>query len=384
MENNYDVIIVGAGPVGLTLALALGISGVTVLVLEKKEQPSPHSRAPGIWPATLELLADLGVVRQFLDRGIVIEEFTVRNAANDKKIISLPLTELSTETAFPQFLVLPQNVTEEILLDNLKLYPTVEIKMSAEVQVISQSEDEVEIQYKKNEVVCSARSKFAAGCDGARSIIRKSLNLQLEGITYDIVAALVDVKLRGRTDYPFPRLAVKNKIPAIGLRLNDSLWRVILPFARDSNVELDTRIKNSIAALFPDSDYDMEWKSEFELHRRVCPSFVVGRIALAGDAAHLNSPVGGQGMNSGMQDAFCLHRALIEALHFNRPLALKYYDCTRRSGVTGKVNRFTGGLTRILLAGEGKYIHYIFYLTQQLIRVRYLRSKLLRSLSMLS
>lgn len=221
------------------------------------------------------------------------------------------------------------------------------------------------------------------GCDGARSTVRKSSGFAFDGITYGLEAALADVRLEPPAcDLPFPRLTTRGR-PAIGIRIAPRLWRLILPFRSDDGVPLPERVERAVGALFATSSYETVWSSEFRIHRRLSSRFVDGRVALAGDAAHLNSPVGGQGMNAGIQDGEALCRALLEALAEDDPRALARYERERRESVRQGVNRFTDKLTRLLLTAGGRFVKPTLRLAQVFLRVPPLRRRLLHRLAML-
>ena len=130
--KRWDVVVVGAGPVGLSLALGLARREHSVLVLEKEATTSEHSRAPAIWPGTQEILAGLGVIRSFLNEGIVVRKLQLWDADRRAVLLSLPLEELAGQTAYPHLLVLPQSRTERLLLEALQREPTAEVRFSCE------------------------------------------------------------------------------------------------------------------------------------------------------------------------------------------------------------------------------------------------------------
>ncbi|HXV27399.1 MAG TPA: FAD-dependent oxidoreductase [bacterium] len=377
----YDVLIVGAGPVGLSLALALGRAGKSVLVLEKEKGLSQHSRAPAIWPRTQEVLSGLGVIERFHREGTVLPEIRIWDADRDRPLLSLPLRELENETSFPYFLILPQDRTERILYEALSREATAVAKFGVQVTGLDQTASGVRVHCsdRGNAVIYEAR--FAAGCDGAHSTVRPILNFSFPGMTYSVMAALADVRLGEERDYPFPRIS-DQKTLAIGVRIEKHLWRLILPFSPQSGTALDQRIEQSVRSLFAQNAYSVIWKSEFHLHRRISSGFVKNRVVLAGDAAHLNSPVGGQGMNAGIQDSEILARTLIQALAENNPVLLEFYEKNRMNAVRRGVNPFTNKLTQLLLFQGGRYVKLLFLVANGVFRVPLLRKAFLRRLAM--
>ena len=178
---------------------------------------------------------------------------------------------------------------------------------------------------------------------------------------------------------------------AIGIRIEEDRWRLILPFSADGEagggLPLDERVERAARRLFPGvrsrEDYESVWQSRFRLHRRVASRFAAGRVALAGDAAHLNSPVGGQGMNAGIQDAAALTDALLEALEADAPGPLKGYAERRRRAIEGGVNPFTDRMTRLFLFREGRLLRPMLRAADLVLRLRPLRRRFLRRIAML-
>lgn len=386
--SDRDVAVVGAGPVGLSLALGVARAGRSVCVLEKESSTAEHTRAPVIWPRTQEVLAEFGGVERFLEQGMVLSELQLWDADHDRTLLRLPFRELSDETDYPQVLILPQSVTERLLLQAVELEPSAEVWFDTEaVEVMQEGADSVRIGLRNKNGPNVLQTRFAAGCDGARSTVRECINADFPGVTYDTRAALADVQIPAEDQLRFPRLTARRRI-ALGLRLrvtagNGALWRLILPFSTDDELPLGERIDQVVENLLDTKQYETVWKSEFRLHRRVASSFVDGRVVLAGDAAHLNSPVGGQGMNAGIQDAGALIPVLLEALDRDAPELLKSYGSQRRQQIVEGVNRFTGRLTRVLLVGRGRFPRLPFRLLSLASAAPFLRQHMLRRIAML-
>lgn len=383
-----DVAVVGAGPVGLSLALGLARAGRSVRVLEKEASTAEHSRAPAVWPRTQEVLAELGVVERFLERGTILPEIELWDADRDRRLFRVSLGELSRETDYPHLLILPQSVTEELLLEAVEREPSSEVRFDTTVVGVEQGDGHrVRVAFRGDDGQGELRAAFVAGCDGAHSTLRGCIGADFPGVTYGMRAALADVRVPGGGPERYPRISSRDRL-AMGLRFGDSgdagrLWRLILPFSADDELPLEERIDRAVPALLHADRYRTVWKSEFRLHRRVASRFAAGRTVLAGDAAHLNSPVGGQGMNSGIQDACALTRALLEALDAGDPGPLASYGTRRRKQIVQGVNRFTDRLTRVLLLGRGRFPKLGFRLLSLATAVPFLRRRLLRRMAML-
>jgi 3-(3-hydroxy-phenyl)propionate hydroxylase len=402
-----EVVIVGAGPVGLSLALGLSRAGSRVLVLEKRSRIAEHSRAPALWPGTQEVLAQLGVLEAIERDAIAVPRVTLRRAADDRALVTLPLDELADETRFPRLLLLPQPEVEGILAQALR-EAGARLHFNCEVTGVERTAASVTVRYRDRRFArvgareagvdddvpeTTVEAAFVAGCDGAHSLVRQTIGAELDGMTYGLQVALADVRFD--SDAPFPRIATESE-PSIGIRVGERLWRLILPFTPDDERAIDQRVARAMADLFrrPGTGrganrpataprYEVLWQSSFRLHRRISTRLVDGRVALAGDAAHLNSPVGGQGMNAGIQETALLTSALLRALEQNSPRPLEDYAARRRAGVERGVNRFTHRLTRVLLFGRGRFLPTVLRTANAALRIPPLRRRILRRIAML-
>ncbi len=381
-ERPRDLIVVGAGPVGLCLALGLARQGRDVLVVEKNAATAEHSRAPAIWPRTQEVLADLGVIHAFLDEGIVMSRLSLWDVDRERAVLTLPLDELADQTAYPHLLIVPQSRTERLLLRALEMEPTVEVRFSCEAIDLSQDDSEVQLSVRDPAGQRSLRATFVAGCDGAHSLVRKRIGASMLGRTYRTRAALADVEIAKGDSLPSPRITTRPRL-AIGIRIRAGLWRLILPFQETEGLPMDERLAAAVRSLFALDVGQPLWQSEFRLHNRVSSRFAHRRVVLAGDAAHLNSPVGGQGMNAGIQDAGVLVDILASALDRGEPDPFGAYAADRRRSITRGVNRFTDLMTRLLLARHGRVIKPMLRLVSQAMRLPGFRRRAMRRIAML-
>lgn len=388
--SRTEVVVVGAGPVGLCLALGLARSGRSVLLAEKEPSTAERSRAPAIWPRTQEILADLGVVDRFQRAGTLVPEVELWDADEDRVLLRLPLRELAGTTDHPHLLLLPQSETERLLREELEGEGTADVRFSTEVVGVDPARgDRVRVACRRDGRRETVSAPFVVGCDGAHSTVRESLGVDFGGQTYGMRAALADVRLPADRSWRSPRLTARERV-AVGLRLRPpgpagrgGLWRLVFPVLGDRRLPLDERIDRAVADLFSAARHTTVWSSEFRLHRRVAARFTAGRVALAGDAAHLNSPVGGQGMNSGIQDVAGLLPALDRALDRDDPGALERYGRGRRRAVREGVNRFTDRLTRMLFFGRGRFLKPTLRAVSLALRIPALRRRVLRRLAMI-
>ena len=305
-----DVVIVGAGPIGLLLAALLGRRGRTVLVLEKNSQRAPGSNAIGITPPSLALLAKLGLDQILALWGASIRHVTVHGPG--RKILgAVGFQSLPSPHDF--ILSVPQNVTEQILEQHLLDYPSVRVERGWKFQSLDQDGSSVTafFQDASGNPRCE-RSLFLAGCDGAKSAVRESIDLGYKPKRFDstfLMGDFADDTGWGQEAHLFftPRGAVESFPLGQGRRR----WIVQTPrFLDDPGTFLEDEVELRTGLQVPAST--CTWISPFGIHRWISPHYAWGRVYLAGDSAHQMSPIGGQGMNTGFADAEFL-AALLEA-----------------------------------------------------------------------
>lgn len=353
--SSAPVVIVGAGPVGLSLALGLARQGVRSIVLEKNTTTSELSKAPGIQLRTLEIFRQWGVEERFLEAGDLRSKLTLHDTtAPHHPLASLDFSELDTEANRPGILILDQSRTERLLLDAVRESGMCDVRFEAEAVGLSPGSDGASVTVRESGVEHSVDAEFVAGCDGASSFVRPELGLSFEGITYSVRPVLADVRIEDRRDaLPWPLVRNGRGGLAFALRLRPGLWRIVRLEVGEATSEEDVpdeEVKLYARDLLGDGPTEIVWASRFRIHRRSSPQFRVGRVLLAGDAAHIHSPAGGQGMNAGIQDAHNLAWKLAYALGGGDvDRLLDSYDVERRAVVVGSVSRYTDFITRVFL-----------------------------------
>jgi len=291
-----DMIVVGGGPVGLYLAGLLGTSGLNVLILEASNQIDPHSKSLGIHPVSLELFDKLKIASFFTNEGVKIQS---GRAYIDRKWIGS--VDFSTcKKPFNYILALPQNRTEEILEKWVQSIETITLVRGAIVSGISQSEQSVEITYQKNNRDHIVRGQYAAGCDGKKSTVREHAEISFKGKLYP------DTYVMG--DYPdttgfgaeaavyLHRDGLVESFP-----LPDRMRRWVAKTSSYIEKDRESVLENLIHER---TGFDLRGEpsrmiSSFGVQHFLAERFHSGRILLAGDSAHIVSPIGGQGMNLG-------------------------------------------------------------------------------------
>lgn len=336
-----DVLVIGAGPTGLALAASLVARGVTTTVVDQQAAGTNTSRAAVVNARTLEVLEGLDVARRLVKEGLEAPRFTIRDRG--RTLIPIDFSGLPTE--YPYSLMVPQSTTERLLLERLEELGG-SVQRPRSVTAIDQDPDGVTATFEDGDVV---RARYVVGADGIRSIVRQQAGIDFEGSVYDESFVLADVKLTGDAPHDQVILYWATAGLTVVAPLPDGTYRIVAPVADAPEAPsaefvqqiLDTRVgadRLEVTAVI--------WGSRFRVHHRVADTFRAGRLLLAGDAAHVHSPAGGQGMNLGIQDAVALAHALAAVLDGAPDSLLDEYSDTRRP-IAKDVVAMTDRLTRL-------------------------------------
>jgi 2-polyprenyl-6-methoxyphenol hydroxylase-like FAD-dependent oxidoreductase len=352
------VLIVGGGPVGLSLALGLARHGVRSTLLETKSEIDPHSRALGILPRTLEIFRTWGIYQRFISEGLLRDKVDFWIVGQTKPVARVDLSVFSRLSAVPGILVLPQNRTEALLLEAVKAAGLTDTLPGHQAMSFAQDKEGVSVEAPGPDGVAETyRGQYLVGCDGAHSSVRESLGWELQGKTYPGRVLLADLRIRDQRDQlPWPRLAPARGRFLVAARYQAEHWRIISTLEPNETEQAaleSSAIDRRVNRLFGPGSYEHLWSNVFKIHCRTSPHFRRERILLAGDAGHINSPAGGQGMNSGIQDAHNLAWKLARVLAGgNAETLLASYEMERREAVIN-VDRYTDFLTRFGLLAPG-------------------------------
>lgn len=306
-NQDLPVLVVGAGPTGLMLASELLRHGIQCRIIDKLETPGDKSKALAIHARTLEILENLKIVDKMLAAGVEAHGFSLYNGKS--KIMQVSSTEL--DSPYPVILMIPQQSTESVLTEHLHSLGG-KIERGVELSKISKDFDKVSATLKHKDgreelVAC----KYLVGCDGAHSTVRKLLQLPFEGSAYEERFALGDLYV----DSPLPDDEVSTFFHEDGVLvffpMGNKRFRVMANIEESaiSGDEPTLEFMQSIGEKRGGAGFKFTnpvWMAWFRIHRRSVPQYRVGRVFVAGDAAHIHSPVGGQGMNTGLQDVYNL------------------------------------------------------------------------------
>ncbi|MFD1934818.1 FAD-dependent oxidoreductase [Nonomuraea mangrovi] len=363
MNSTTDVLVVGAGPTGLAVAVSLAQQGFDVTVADDQAEGDNTSRAAVVHARTLEVLEPLGVTEAMTARGIHSPRFTIR----DRDRVLVPVDFRPLPTAYPYTLMISQADTEKILLARFEELGGRVVRPYRLVGVTQDGEGATATFDDGG----SVRARFLVGADGMHSTVREQVGIGFSGGTYAESFSLADVRLSGGVPDDEVELFFSPEGLVVVAPLPGGAFRIVAtvdqapekPDVAFVQRLLDTRGPVKERAVVQ----EIVWGSRFRVHHRVADAYRSGRVVLAGDAAHVHSPAGGQGMNAGLQDATALGEALGEALRTGSADPLDGYAAKRRP-VAEQVVKFAGQLTGLATVNR---------------RWRPLRNVLLRTLAVL-
>lgn len=348
-----DVLIVGAGPTGLTAALELARRGITFRLIEKSAQRSPYSKALALHARTLEIL-ELQSAK--LADACVREGYTSpgANLSAGGDAITVDFSRL--DTSYPYLLFLPQAKTEELLEGHLNEQGQA-IEREVELKALMQDTDDVIVQLQHTDGQTEEiHARYVLGCDGAHSAVRHAVGLPFIGKGYPWTAFLADVKIDGEVANKGMTQFSNERGLALLFPFQDGYSRVITVDTAYQNssaheeLTLD-ELQDSVNAIIPMSArlYEPRWMTRWTAQLRQVPRYRVGRVFVAGDATHIHSPAGGQGLNTGMQDGYNLAWKLALVLRGNAPESLLDSYQAERHPVGQQVLRTSDLLLRTTL-----------------------------------
>lgn len=342
--NHKEIVIAGAGPTGLALAAELHRLGRKPLVVDSQASGANTSRAAVVHARTLEVLEPLGVVDDLKANGVFVPIFRLR----DRDRVLMEADFRSLDTAYPFTLMCPQDRTEAILLERLEQLGG-QVQRPVRVTAAQALTDGIEVQLDGAPDISTVKTQWLVGCDGAHSVVREEFGIPFDGASYRESFILADVRM----NWPIPREEVSLFFSPAGLvviaPLPDNRFRVVAT-VDEAPESPDALFVESILAERGLTDFqphvsEVVWSSSFHIHHRVARQLLDGNVMLCGDAAHVHSPAGGQGMNTGIQDAVALAEALDEALRTGSRDTLEQWAKDRHA-IAEDVVQITDRMTR--------------------------------------
>jgi 3-(3-hydroxy-phenyl)propionate hydroxylase len=325
MDTSNRVIVVGAGPVGLCLSLALAQAGVEVCLIEMLGADNfleQVSRAGTNHPATLELFDRIGLYERLEPRGIIAPLFHYWDRREHQLIAQFDHAHLKEDTRFPYVLQCERIKIVEEALKLAKAHPNIDVRLSTTFTAFTQASDGVTATITDPAGECeSVRGAYLVSAEGARSIVRKQLGIEFEGFTYPDRTLNIEVAYDFRKHGYTERNYISDPDEWSNLfhwKGPPDRWRVHFPVAPGAEEPALTRLETlqgRLQRFLPTSKpFDIVASNVYVVHQRVAQKFRSGRAILAGDSAHVNSPIGAMGMNSGIHDAFNLAEKLTKIL----------------------------------------------------------------------
>jgi 2-polyprenyl-6-methoxyphenol hydroxylase-like FAD-dependent oxidoreductase len=346
-DTQPTIVIAGMGPVGMTAALSLALAGIPVTVLEAGADLSSESRASTFHPPSLEILDELGVADELIETGLKAPGFQYRGH-NRELLAHLDMDALADDTRFPFRIQNEQGNVTRIIRRHLETMPHVTLRYDAPVERVEMGTDKAYVFLPGDGRKPSYTADWVLAADGAGSKVRNSLGIAFEGVTYPerfLVASTTHDFLEDFDDLAYVSYIYDPDDWGVLLR-TPKHWRVLFPIEEDETddqalepARVQQRLQGVIAL---DEPYDIAHSTIYKVHQRLAATFGQGRVLLAGDAAHINNPLGGMGMNSGIHDAHAAVQAIRYALEGGDPVrAVETYATVRRDAAAGDVQANT-------------------------------------------
>ena len=335
------VLIAGGGPVGIITALALAEQGIPVRVFEAAESVNDAPRASTLHPATLEMLASVGLLDEVVARGLTARTFQFWDRPTRSLVAEFDHAILQDDTPHPFVVQCEQHKLVNMGIARLRALAHAEVHFSAPVTAITAADGRVDIVVERNDARETASGSYLIGADGGRSLVRKSLDIAFEGYTFPerflVLTTLFDFAAEHGVAYRAYFSDPDEWANLFKVAGDDGRgrWRAVfptLPGQSDEEVLNEAATEARLQRFFPKAGrYDVVHRNIYSVHQRVAARFRRGRVFLAGDAAHVNNPIGGLGLNCGIHDAMYLAQVLPAVLRGERPESdLDRYDAVRR------------------------------------------------------
>lgn len=335
------IVVVGAGPVGAVLALAAARQGLEVTLLEAGTAVDESPRAATLHPSTLEMLGELGLMDEVVERGLVARYFDHWDRPSRSLIARLDHGLLADVTPYPFVVQLEQHKLQRMALARLAGYDTVDIHLGATVTGIDQDATGVVVTAERDGETERFTGDYAVGTDGGRSTVRKSQGIAFDGYTWPerflVLTTTFDFQAEWDCSYRNYFADPEEWVNLFKVAGDDGRgrWRAVFPAPADETDEeamSDAAVHRRLSRLSEHGDpaADVVHRKTYRVHQRVAASFRSGRVFLAGDAAHVNNPIGGLGLNCGIHDAVEFAAAVTEVDRGADDVRFDLYERRRR------------------------------------------------------
>jgi 3-(3-hydroxy-phenyl)propionate hydroxylase len=332
--RSRNIVVVGAGPVGTVAALACARLGHRVTLLEAEQRVNDAPRASTTQPPTLEIIEALGLIDEYVAKGLVAPTFQFWDRPSMRLIAEFDFGRLKDETRYPYVVQTEQHKLALMGIERLKAMGQA-VRMGVRVTGLAQDADSVTVETEQGPL----RADYVIGCDGGRSTVRKSLGIEFEGFTWPERFLVITTKFDFAAalgccyrDYMADPTEWTNLFKVSGDDLKGR-WRAVYNTREDESDEealSDASVRARLGRIHvPEGQRDYLHLNLYKVHQRVAKQFRKGRVFLCGDAAHVNNPIGGLGLNSGIHEAWHLSRLidggdLDEYERVRRPLNIEY------------------------------------------------------------
>ena len=347
-----QVIIAGAGPVGLVTALGLAQKGIQVLVLEKNSiEVPPQWRGSTIHPPTLAIFDELGLADEIIAGAIKVEVLQYRDLEIEE-VVNFGYDCLDGQVKFPFRLQFEQYKVLKLLRTAASSNSKIEIKYNTLIESVTQDSDGVSVQVTNNGATHILRADWLVGADGSHSAVRKALGIELDGFTYPYPTTVVATPFKFEDHFAglAPVTYWSGPTGRLSMIRTPDIWRIAMTTPLEG-VDISSDDRGSISEPTQDfivaidlllsrlpgvslADLELKQYEVYRSHQRIAREFSVDRVALAGDAAHLTTTNGGMGLNSGVQDAAALVKALEAAIAQNSSGPISQYAKERKEFCT--------------------------------------------------
>ena len=340
-SDDRPILIAGGGPVGVVTALALARRGLPVHVFEAQAEINDAPRASTLHPATLEMLADLGLLDEVTTRGLVAGTFQFWDRPSHRLVAEFDHAVLAQDTACAYVVQCEQHKIVKMCVDRLRAYPHAAVSFDTPIDAVETSDDGVAITIDRPGGKARIDGSYLVGADGGRSLVRKALNIDFDGYTFPERFLVLTTPFDFGAEHGVAFRAYfsdpdewANLFKVAGDD-GKGRWRAVfptLPGQSDEEVMSDQATEARLQKFFPKAGrYEIFHRNIYSVHQRVAARFREGRVFLAGDAAHVNNPIGGLGLNSGIHDATHLAELIADVQDGKRqPGILESYDAIRR------------------------------------------------------